>query len=159
MYENLCQPCIMQPTRIVDRQKPSLIENIFINTIESPVSGNLIDKISDHFPNFIIIENIQKKKEKDADSYKRNTKFYDRNIFQNQLTENSKTVYNPNLDVNELSNKILETFTQILDINAPLKKMTKREIKNKQRPWITKGIIKSIQMKTLWLKRFMKKKG
>ena len=77
MYENLCQPCIMQLTRIVDRQKPSLIDNIFISTIESPVSGNLIDKISDHFPNFIIIENIQKKKEKDADSCKRNTKFYD----------------------------------------------------------------------------------
>ena len=54
MYENLCQPCIIQPTRIVDKQKPSLIDNIFINSIESPVSGNL-DKISDHFPNFIII--------------------------------------------------------------------------------------------------------
>ena len=45
MYENLCQPCILKPTRIVENQRPSLIDNIFINSIESPVSGNLIERI------------------------------------------------------------------------------------------------------------------
>ena len=64
MYENLCQPCVIQPTRIVDKQKPSLIDNIFINSIENPISGNLLDKISDHFPNFIIINKYSEKKEK-----------------------------------------------------------------------------------------------
>ena len=38
-------------------------------------------------------------------------------------------------------------------------KMTKKEIKNNQRPWITKGILKAIQIKTRWLKRFMKNKN
>ena len=64
MYENLCQPCIIQPTRIVDKQKPSLIDNIFINSIENPISGNLLDKISDHFPNFIIINKYSEKGKK-----------------------------------------------------------------------------------------------
>ena len=64
MYENLCQTCITQPTRVVKKQTPSLIDNIFINTIESPMSGNLLDRVSDHFPNFVIIDNSNTKKEK-----------------------------------------------------------------------------------------------
>ena len=82
MYGNLCQPCIMQLTRVVEKQNPSLIDNIFINTIEHPVvSGNLIDRISDHFPNFIIIENTIQKERKDIDIYKRNTKNYNQIVF------------------------------------------------------------------------------
>ena len=44
VYENLCQPCISKPTQIVENQKPALIDNIFVNTIESPICGNLIDE-------------------------------------------------------------------------------------------------------------------
>ena len=50
MYENLLQPFIIQPTRVNDYQKPTLIDNIFVNTIDVPTSGNLIDRTSDHFP-------------------------------------------------------------------------------------------------------------
>ena len=57
LYENLCQPFISKSTRIVENQNPILIDNIFVNTIETPVCGNLIEKISDHLPNFIILEN------------------------------------------------------------------------------------------------------
>ena len=53
MYENLLQPCIIQPTRVNNYQKPTLVDNIFVNTIDVPISGNLIGRISDHFPNFV----------------------------------------------------------------------------------------------------------
>ena len=44
------------PTRIVDNATPSLIDNIFANSIDhSPISGNLTCKVSDHLPNFIIL--------------------------------------------------------------------------------------------------------
>ena len=82
LYENLCQPCILQPTRVVEMQTPSLIDNIFINTIESPVSGNLVDRISDHFPNFVIIDSSRKKRKKYSEKYKRNTKQYNQIVFQ-----------------------------------------------------------------------------
>ena len=127
MYENLCQPCILQPTRVVEKQNPSLIGNIFINTIEHPVvSGNHIDRISDHFPNFIIIENTNQRERKDIDIYKRNTKNYNQIVFQNQLIENFSTVYNLNLTVNELSNGTLNTFIQTLDKNASMQKNVKK---------------------------------
>ena len=60
MYSHLFQPCITEPIRIVDRNKPSLIDNIFINTCtKSLIAWNFIDKISDHLPNFLIIQNLK----------------------------------------------------------------------------------------------------
>ena len=85
MYENLCQPCIFKPTRIVEHQRPFLIDNIFVNSIESPVSGNLIERISDNFPNFIIINNNYEKEATDTYNYKRNLKAYDPINFQQDL--------------------------------------------------------------------------
>ena len=55
MLKNGYQPCITEPTRIVNGNKPSLIDNIFSNSVEKCISGNLFDKISDHLPNFVII--------------------------------------------------------------------------------------------------------
>ena len=40
-----------------------------------------------------------------------------------------------------------------------MEEMTKKEIKNKQKAWITKGILKTIQVKTRWLKTFMRNKN
>ena len=61
MNSNLFQPCITEPTRIVDKQKPTLID-IYVNLFNVELkSGNLVEKISDHLPNFIIITNINKK--------------------------------------------------------------------------------------------------
>ena len=49
MLTNFIQPCILEPTRVVNGNKPSLIDNIFTNAINKKiVSGNLLNKISDH---------------------------------------------------------------------------------------------------------------
>ena len=54
MLKNLFLPHITGPTRVC-KQKPSLIDNIFLNDAEVPcISGNLTSKISDHLPSFII---------------------------------------------------------------------------------------------------------
>ena len=57
--QNNFQPCITEPTRIVQGNNPSLVNNIFSNSIENTVSGNLFEKISDHMPNFVLIENCK----------------------------------------------------------------------------------------------------
>ena len=49
------QPYITQPTRITDHSA-TLIDNIYFNSIEhETISGNLICDITDHFPNFLIL--------------------------------------------------------------------------------------------------------
>ena len=40
---------------------PSLIDNIFLNTIENnPISGKLTSKITDRMPNFVICQKFDK---------------------------------------------------------------------------------------------------
>ena len=156
MYENLCQPCISKPTRIVGNQKPSLIDNIFVNTIESPICGNLIDKISDHLPNFII-ENQDIKEKTIANNHQRDTKNYNPVKFHNELVENFPAKYASSLTVNELSKTIITTLIKKHSRhNSPMKQISKRTIKSKQKPWITQRILKSIRTKTKWYKKFMK---
>ena len=62
MYSHFFQPCITEPTRIVVRNKP-LIDYIFINTCAKSLNaGNIIGKISDHLPNFLIIHNLKEER-------------------------------------------------------------------------------------------------
>ena len=59
MLSNFCQPHIIQPTIIVDNARPSLVDNIFFNSIEYETeSRNITFKISDHMPNFVILEKL-----------------------------------------------------------------------------------------------------
>ena len=48
---------------------------------------------------------------------------------------------------------------QVIDKNAPLRYLSNREIKRKDKPWITKGIRKSISEKNRLLKTFLKNKS
>ena len=55
---NFLQPCITEPTRIVKYNRPSLVDNIFVNIYDKKIQGgNIIDKIPDHLPHFAIIKN------------------------------------------------------------------------------------------------------
>ena len=63
MLVNNLQPCSTEPSRIVDSCRPSLVDNIFINTLDNPICGNFLENLSyDHLPNFIIIESKSSKK-------------------------------------------------------------------------------------------------
>ena len=50
------------------------------------------------------------------------------------------------------------TFNSILDKHAPLQKLTKKELKLKEKPWITRGILKSIQVRDSTYKKLIKAK-
>ena len=58
-------PQILGPTRITENEQASLIDNFFSDF--HCTSGNFFEKISDHLPNFLIIEKLSyhlKKKKK-----------------------------------------------------------------------------------------------
>ena len=58
MYFNMFHPHILIPTRIVDNARSSLLDNIFTNTLYLDIiCGNLLDKITDHLPSFIVLTN------------------------------------------------------------------------------------------------------
>ena len=47
---------------------------------------------------------------------------------------------------------------EVINNNAPIREQTKREMKRKNKPWITKGILKLIKTKNILLKQFLRNK-
>ena len=66
LFSNNFLPYITRPTRI-SNNSATIIDNIFTNLTNSKItSGNILTHISDHFPQFLILENanISHKKQK-----------------------------------------------------------------------------------------------
>ena len=58
MVSHYLLPHILHPTRVTDHSA-TIIDNIFSNNVESDtVSRNILSQITDHFPQFLIINNI-----------------------------------------------------------------------------------------------------
>ena len=58
MISHYLLPHILHPTRVTDHSA-TVIDNIFSNnTVHESVSGNIMTHISDHFPQFIILNKI-----------------------------------------------------------------------------------------------------
>ena len=153
MLEYGFQPCITEPTRITNSNKPSLVDNIFINTLDNPVSGNILEQISyDHLPNFVILDHGRKKNK--TTILKRNKKNIDTSKFQADLLDNDLLVNLINSkDTNAACDLFMKKYQSTLDKHAPLKKMTKKELKRTLKPWITQGLIKSTSKKRSLFKK------
>ena len=115
------QPCITEPTRITNSNKPSLVDNIFTNTFDNPVSGNILELISyDHLPNFVILDNVRKKKNETI--MKRDKKNIDISKFQEDLLDNDLLVKLINsTDTDTACTLFMTKYQSTLDKHAPLK--------------------------------------
>ena len=152
-------PVISLPTRI-QYNSESVIDNIYTNSINPDiVSGNISVGISDHLPSFMIIpkskcQHLPKK----HNLYKRNTKNINYNSFTNEL---NAVDWDTVLDLN--SNNVNNSFDNFyncvnnsLDKHAPIRKLTRKEFKQKFKPWITTGIIVSIKRKHSLFNKYIK---
>ena len=123
MSSNLLQPHILGPTRVLDYNKPSINDNIFTNFIDKNCnSGNLYNKVSDHLPNFIIIDDIYEKVTKEVRLVKRDMKNFNENSFIAELTSNDiyDSINNEN-DANTKYEIFHDHFLKTLEKYAPLK--------------------------------------
>ena len=159
LMEECLQPTIMEPTRYVIHAKPSLIDNIFINSINKTTkSGNIVDKISDHMPNFVIIENFVSSRTRKKIK-KRDMKHFDEVAYHLDLQGiNFTEKIKEENDVDNAYAIFHKHFIEIIDKHAPLKSLSKKEIKQRQKPWITSGIQKSISKKNKFYGKFLKTK-
>ena len=155
MTSHFFAPYILQPTRPISK---TLIDNIFINTIEYPsYSGNLTIQLSDHLFQFTILEGFYKELiAKKQNIYSRNFKNFNEREFIEILNNTdwnsiiSTELYDPNISL-----KIFYDHTNyILGELAPYKKLNKREIKLKTKPWITNVIISKMHERDKLLRKF-----
>ena len=61
-------------------------------------------------------------------------------------------------DVDLSNKKFLDEITKQLDIHAPVKKLSHKEMKSLSKPWLTKGILQSIKQKNVLYRKFIRTK-
>ena len=150
-------PSISLPTRITENSK-TLIDNIFHTPSNLKTSsGNLLVGISDHLPQFLFLEkehyksNINQKFYRDWKSFNQE-KFvsdFESINWENQLSLN---LNNPDVSFDNFYEKI----SSLINHHVPLKMLTRKQIKNSSKPWITSGIRKSIKERDKLLASFIK---
>ena len=159
IYSTSLIPHITSPTRLNTRSK-TLIDNIFSTaTDENLCSGNILTSISDHLAQFLLFPIKAQKKQKE-EIYRRNFKHFNekdflkdlKNINWNRVLELNKNNTNQSFD------KFFATIEKLLDVYAPITKLSKSEVKLLSKPWLTKGILASIKKKNKIHKKFIRAK-
>ena len=156
MLSNFCQPHIIQPTRIVDNAKPSLLDNIFFNSIEYETkNGNITSKISDHMPNFIILQKLDLRTTKAIKIQRRDFMKFNPQTFIVDIKglDLSNTLKQHN-NVNQSYDVFHDLFIKVINNHAPT--LSKKEIKMQKKPWISNRILKSITKRNKYYSNFMR---
>ena len=142
-------PTIDKPTR-EHNNSCSLIDNIFVSNLEDYItSGNTISDLTDLFSQFFFLHsektifkhNCHKNLARDYSRYSETEFLHDLSQFDLIQTVSK------NIDVNKSFSAFYNKLNNLLNKHAPLKPVSKRMIKRLSKPWITKGIRKSIKIK------------
>ena len=147
-------PLITRPTRITSH-KASLIDNIFTNDpLSFSFSGLFINDLSDHLPIFSLISRNL------FDNTNRNfVTFRDKSEanlarFKLQLENVNWTDITGYVDPSEAYRVFLDKYISLYKKCFPLKKVKVRKY-NLLKPWLSKGLLKSLRKKNTLYKRFL----
>jgi hypothetical protein len=123
------------------------------------MSGNLLYDISDHLPNFLII-NKYSTLPKNFEMYKRCYSKMNQADFVSEVhLLNWNDILPHNNNVNDVFDSFINKITDIVDKFAPIKKLSKRQVKTLAKPWVTAGIRASIQVKNRLYKKYMRSRN
>ena len=123
------------------------------------VSGNITTYISDHLPQFLIIEDLKQTPNKEIPTISlRNYKNFSDNAFKEGLCELDWSLVTENSKVNLGFNTFVQLVNRILDKHAPIKVIEKSENKITSKPWITRGIKTSMKINKFY-KQMIKTKS
>ena len=152
LYSYVLFPLISKPTRIA-KETATLIDNIFSSDFanESSLNGLLFTDISDHLPIFSI-HSIAKTSEKTYTFKRRFHSNQNVDAFINKLNCINWDLISQNDNGNEAFQLFHSTFSRVYDECFPL--ITVKHNYKNRKPWLTKGIKKSIKIKNqLYLKQ------
>ena len=151
MYSKLLLPNISSPTRITSTSA-TLIDNIFTNDYDNAfTSGHLLTTLSDHLAQILIvpIRNTTRHKEpkkvhRDFQKILRNKDIISRYL-QNTNWDMELQLNLGNINIS--TEKFISKINNLINDWAPLKELSNAKQKLQNKPWITKGILKSIKNK------------
>ena len=155
-FSNCFKPLISSPTRITPHSK-TLIDNIFTNSLKEVIrSGNVITSISDHLPQYAILqwENKPNHRQK-TKTLKRDFRNFNRENFLNDFRNCPwDNIFHEKSPGEKLDVFITQT-TEVIDRHAPIKAF-KQKYTQARKPWITPGILKSINTRDQLQKKYLR---
>ena len=158
---SLFVPHIIHPTRITSTSK-TLIDNIFSNSpnFKDAISGNITVSLSDHLSQFLIVPDECHHSQKKQNLFTRDYGNFDSTGFFHDLQqiEWASTLNLHMNDPNIAFAGFQNSIDQLVDKYLPQRKMTKKEIKRKQKPWINNEILNLIRQREKAHKKFIKAK-
>ena len=120
MTLNWLSPQILGPSRVTAHEKPSLIDNIFTNFHNLDcTSGNLLDRISEHLPNFLIIEKIKTFKMPKNKIKKRDYSNFDKEKFIKYFQKSDLKDKISNMSLNDKYGFLHESTMNTINKNIP----------------------------------------
>lgn len=154
-----CNLFIDRPTRIADRSA-TCIDHVYSNFAPDRLENFvLLSDVSDHYSTLTKIDRFQKRNVKgDVYSRKRNLSDPEWDEFNKDLNKIlTKNCHSPdqnrdnNIDVNSYADNITDSYMSLIDKYMPLRKLSRKEKKFLDRPWITKGLKVSIAKKMIYI--------
>ena len=153
MYSKLFVPLITRPSRITSHTA-TLLDNIFVNNPSNYLhSGLLISDISDHQPVFSFLSNeVDGENKQNIHITYREKSTENMNKFRLELEQCEWKDVLQN-DCSSAYNNFLNKITVAYNKCFPIKKK-RLEIGFRQKPWLTKGLLKSASKRTNFIDDF-----
>jgi hypothetical protein len=148
-------PYILQPTRIT-HHTAILIDNVFFNSISHhTISGNILYDLTDHLPNFLIINKFSTLP-KGFKIFKRDFSLFNEQNFLQEMQSVNWNLESLDDNVNEMFDTFNSELMKIIDKHIPLKQLSRKDVKHRSKPWITSGIRTSLKIKNNLYKKYIK---
>ena len=140
MVSHYLLPHILHPTQVTDHSA-TVIDNIFSNnTQHETTSGNLTTQISDHFPQFLILNQVFID-HRTCSYAKRDFSKFDQNKFVDGFSNQTMdSLENSSISTNRKFDLFYEMVSSYVDHHVPIKKLNKKDLKFLSKPWINPKI-------------------
>ena len=150
-------PYIIHPTRVSDHSS-TIIDNIFSNICNlNTKSGNILTQVADHFPQFLVVRKAGIVN-KTQSYYQHDYSKFDQGKFLKDFNSLNFEYLNDNQsNVSAKFSRFLVNVDEIVKKHAPLKKLTKNDLKLRDKPWINNRIQKMMRLRDKLLKRIRKR--
>ena len=122
------------------------------------LSGNLVYDVTNHLPNFLIINKFSSLNTKIKIFRRDYSKFNEPDLIDEVRGINWQHVLT-DPDPSTLFEIFLNKMSSIIDKHLPIKRLSKKELKIQSKSWITSGIKKSIYVKNKLYQKYLKTKS
>ena len=132
-----------------------LVDNIPSSTVNNAASGNIVINTSDHFPQFLIM-NDRKIDFKTMNYYIDDYRKLDKNAFNNDFSDiNWDDFYSSDMNCDEKFDMFLKKTSDFISAKVSLPQSFKGELKLQAKPWITNEHLKIIKYRDKLCKQFL----